>query len=265
MSKMKDSKKTPRFDIYGLVISLLGFGILIWYFIMLIPDHLNVKYPLSIETSALVGDFVGGVVATLFSIAAFFLLYETLITQKADIEENQKILNKQSFETNLFQMINIQNDIVKEFDIRSGKVSKVVEDTSNNNVIALGRDSFYYVYSNYLAKNIIKSRVTSRQYIKEDVFGYLFQEWKEDLNHYFKHACAIIMYIYQSSPDKQETKYYLHLFESGLSDSEIVLLYYYVLFHGNKELISIIVENGFFNDLPKERLIDPSHKQWLYE
>ena len=84
MSKMKDSKKTPRFDIYGLVISLLGFGILIWYFIMLIPDHLNVKYPLSIETSALVGDFVGGVVATLFSIAAFFLLYETLITQKAD-------------------------------------------------------------------------------------------------------------------------------------------------------------------------------------
>lgn len=254
-----------KFDIYGLAFGILGFGILIWFFLSLIPEHLNIYYPISVEKAAQIGDFVGGVVATLFSIAAFLLLYETLNIQKSEIKGNQAIMQKQAFESNLFQMINMHNDFVKEFDIQSGKVAEDQGGIKGGTIITLGRDSFNYVYTNYMKKNIIKSRVTAREYIKNEIFDILFNIWRDDLNHYFKHSCEIVTYIYKSSYGKYDTKYFLDLFASGLSDSEKALFFYYILFYGNKELKSIIKEYDFFYDLPNEKLIDNIHKSWIYE
>lgn len=258
-------KHMKKFDIYGLAFGLLGFGILIWFFISLIPEHLNINYPISVEKAAQIGDFVGGVVATLFSIAAFLLLYETLNMQKSEIKENQGIMQKQAFESNLFQMINMHNDFVKEFDIQSGKIIEDIGGIRGGAIITIGRDSFNYVYTNYMKKNIIRSRVTAREYIKNEIFDVLFNIWRDDLNHYFKHSCEIVTYIYKSSYGKYDTKYFMNLFASGLSDSEKALFFYYILFYGNTELKSIIKEFDFFYDLPEEKLIDKIHKNWIYE
>ena len=254
-----------RLDIYGFIIGILGFLILIWFVIMLIPDHLNTNYPLSLDKAALIGNFIGGVVATLFSIAAFLLLYETLNTQKIEIKDNQALLQKQSFESNLFQMINMHNDFVKEFDIQSGKVSNSQGGIKEGTIITIGRDSFNYVYTNYMKSNLIKSRITNKEYVKNEIFDMLLNTWRDDLNHYFKHSCEIIVYIYQSSNGKYDTSYFMNLFASGLSDSEKALIFYYVIFYGNKDLLKIILDYNFFFDLPEEKLIDISHKNWLYE
>ena len=254
-----------RLDLWGLCIGLLGLGIMIWYIVMLIPDHLNVHYGLSIEKSAMVGDFIGGVVATLFSIAAFLLLYETLNTQKKEIKDNQTLLQKQSFETNLFQMINMHNDIIKEFDIRECKVSKDEHHINESKIIAVGRDSFYFVYQNDLKDNIIKSKATNKDYVRDEVVRICFNKWKDDLNHYFKHACAIIQYIDRSSPSNEDKLIYLRLFSSGLSDSEKSLLFYHIIFDGDEDLKAIVKKYDFFYDLPQGDLIDNSHEKWLYD
>ena len=252
-----------RPEIYGLTFGVLGFGIMLWYFIMLIPKHLNVNYELSIEKSAQIGDFIGGVVATLFSIAAFLLLYETLITQKREIKENKRILLKQSFETNLFQMINMHNDFVKEFDIQAD-VNDLEGKIKSGNIITVGRDSFNFVYSRYMKSNIINSRVGNKDYIKKEVFDVMLNDWSDDLNHYFKHACEIVKYI-TASAFTEEIQQYMVLFASGLSDSEKALYYYYVVFYTDVIFKNNMITYNFFADMPNEKLISEEHKNWLYE
>lgn len=259
----KNIKWYAKPSFYGLSFGLLGFGIMIWFFIMLIPKHLNVTYDISIEKSAQIGDFIGGVVATLFSIAAFLLLYETLNTQKEEIKENKGILLKQSFETNLFQMINVHNDFVKEFDVQADE--KYIEKNSlrKGYIITVGRDSFNFVYTQYMKSNIINSRVGNKTYIKNEVFDVMLNDWSDDLNHYFKHACEIIKYITTTVIDEKQQ--YMSLFSSGLSDSEKALLYYYILFYSDENFKKELLTYDFFKDLPSRKLISEEHKNWIYE
>ena len=259
--KKIDWYKRP--EIYGLSFGALGFGIMIWYFFMLIPNHLNINYELSIDKSAQIGDFIGGVVATLFSIAAFLLLYETLITQKQEIKENKGILLKQSFETNLFQMINMHNDFVKEFDIHAD-VNDPEGKMKSGSIITEGRDSFNFVYSQYMKNNMINSRIGDKDYIKNEIFDIMLKDWSDDLNHYFKHACEIVKYI-TTSVFTGEKQQYMTLFASGLSDSEKALYYYYVVFYTDETFRNNMIEYNFFADMPNEKLISENHKKWLYE
>lgn len=256
-----------RLDICALVFGLIGLTIMIIFIALLIPEHLNLGFKLSLEKAASIGDFIGGVIGVLFSIAAFLLLYETLNVQKAEINQTNKQLQKQSFENNLFQMINVHNEFVSEFDIRKGRISSQSKDITNNEIITEGRDSFKFLYNNIFNKNIIASKITDKIYI-QSLFDNLLQEWADDLNHYFKHSLEIIKYIKKSTPvyiTEKESKNYAALFNSGLSKSEEVFLFYYIVFKSNVEEKRFITELNFFNKLSPSSLLHIDHLNWIYE
>src|SRR5688572_29198754 len=55
------------------------------------------------------GDFVGGVVGTFFSIIAVYLLYKTYTVQRQELTSTRSLLLKQQFETTFFSMLNIHS------------------------------------------------------------------------------------------------------------------------------------------------------------
>lgn len=69
----------------------------------------------------LYGDFIGGFVGALFSLAGFFLLYLTLRAQQESINSQEKELKAQkksseqeSFESTFFNLLNVQQNITND-------------------------------------------------------------------------------------------------------------------------------------------------------
>lgn len=256
-----------RLDIIGLIFGIAGIIVMLWFVISLIPEHLNIHYDVSLEKVSSIGNFIGGVVGVLFSIAAFLLLYETLNIQRIEIRENKSQFQKQAFENNFFQMINMHNDFVKEFDIQEGKLTSNSEKPEGNKIVAIGRDSFKFLWENEFNKNIIKSKILDKEYINSK-FDELLSKWNHDLSHYFKHSIEIVKYIHTSSSIKtiqQENRYYAQLFNSGLSTSEECLFFYYIMFKGDIEIKKIIKRFDFFKNIQAKQLLDPKHLNWIYE
>lgn len=257
-----------KLDIIGLIFGVVGILVMIWFLISLIPEHLNLHYDISLEKASNIGDFIGGIVGVLFSIAAFLLLYETLNTQRVEIKENKYLLQKQAFENNLFQMINMHNDFVKEFDIRKGRTSINSDELKDGEIISIGRDSFKFIYKNDFNKNVINSKTIEKEYISKK-FNDFLSKWDDDLNHYFRHSVEIIRYIYSSSNSiesvKNESLHYVRLFSSGLSTYEEILLFYYIAVKGDAEIKRIIKQVDFFKNISADQLLNVEHLNWIHE
>jgi hypothetical protein len=57
------------------------------------------------------GDFIGGFIGTLFSLAGFFLIYKTLLAQQQAIKQQENNSDNVSFETTFFNLLHNQQEI----------------------------------------------------------------------------------------------------------------------------------------------------------
>jgi hypothetical protein len=60
------------------------------------------------------GDYIGGTLNPLFSLAALFALLRTISLQSKQINDTEKQLETQKFQTNFFQMLTLFNDVKKK-------------------------------------------------------------------------------------------------------------------------------------------------------
>ena len=95
-------------------VAFLGLGIMI-FFLTCLPfnDGSGVR---NAELFGQYGDFIGGVVGTLFALFGFILLYQTLRAQQEALDTQKKDSEKQSFENTflnfLYSQKNITNHII---------------------------------------------------------------------------------------------------------------------------------------------------------
>lgn len=71
------------------------------------------------------GQFIGGLVGPIFSLAGFLLLYETIVAQRISFNDQQRSFEIQQFETKFFELIRIHRDNVSQM------VHRVPWDDSN--------------------------------------------------------------------------------------------------------------------------------------
>lgn len=119
------------------------------------PGHINLrKQSEDLNSNALqiyhqfngtIGDFIGGTVGTLFSLAGFFLLYLTLQTQTETLKEQRESLKTQELqfqreriESRFFELVNLHRINVEELVQRDWKTGKE---------IASGRRVFKEIYN----------------------------------------------------------------------------------------------------------------------
>lgn len=80
------------------------------------------------------GDFIGGFVGALFSLAGFFLLYLTLraqqeTTKKQDeeLKAQKKAFEQESFETTFFNLLNVQQNITNDLKADLWKLNGIIK------------------------------------------------------------------------------------------------------------------------------------------
>lgn len=108
------NKKDEKFLLNGFAIILVVIGLIvmiIFYFMM--GQHYSIapsNGKTNMEATGQIGDFIGGVVGTLFSLVGILLLFITLRDQRDSFK-------KERFEQRLFELIKLHSQNVSEFEI----------------------------------------------------------------------------------------------------------------------------------------------------
>lgn len=112
------------------------------------------------------GNFIGGLIGSVFSMAGFFLLYKTLIAQQKTLK-NQEIdsivqksaIEKERFETTFFNLLNVQRNITDNVKAYFNLVNKSIEEYT---ITITGREFFIFA-KNELSK--INNSIDSSSYL----------------------------------------------------------------------------------------------------
>ena len=102
-----NSKIGKRFVTLCAILSIvIGIVILIFY-IKKVSDTFDIHIPINLTNYGVLGDFIGGVVGTFFSLGGFFLLYLTLKDQRDNF-------HKERLELAFFERIKFHGDNINE-------------------------------------------------------------------------------------------------------------------------------------------------------
>ena len=212
-----------------------------------------------------IGDTIGGIMGPFVAIAAAGLTFIAFWVQyKANIQQRYDIALER-FESNLFEMIHIQQEITNALFVEN----KDSDDFPLSS--AKGRDVFEFVY--HKVKDLIefpdeegKYTLYQSLHMWPDVKMHLDKVkvmWS--LDHYFRHLYRIFKYIDETDVElvNDKRKYeYASIVRATLSQYELILLFYNGFSHPKfKELIE---KYTLLNNIRPELLAD-AYERSLYK
>jgi len=181
------------------------------------------------------GDYVGGIVGTLFNILGVALIFLTFKRQ----EDYSHI---ERFETTFFNLLENQREIVKSL---SGSIE---ESTAK-----VGYD-YISTFSSHIHRYVDKVSIESdneafSQKILNDAYKKVYQgRTAANLGHYFRHLYHIIKYIDESSIS--DKKKYVDIVQSQMSDDELYCNFYNSISDlGIKRFLPLLRKYDFFENI----------------
>ncbi len=227
---------------FSLGLLLLVIPVIVFF---LWKSNFNIDSPIDHTKFGTFGDFMGGILGSIWGLAGVLLFYIALKDQKEDIRlnreallkqiealelqnnefilqreelietrkiftEQSKTLKKQSFESTYFSLLDLYNKIVSEINTQS----------KSGNYFKQLRTEFSSSYTPNDACPLESFRKTKAQYAE------LFNSKKDDLSHYFQLLSQILMIVDEALIDEDEKHFYVRILRSQLSESEMFALYY---------------------------------------
>lgn len=237
-----------RYEIIGYGLILGGVVVLIWGTI-----KFNLLHELYLEPGARrsglfgeYGEFIGGIVGSLWALAGVFLFFATLTYQKREFElqryelhKTQKIFQQQNFSTLYISFVNKHNDIINSltaYDI--------------NESAWTGSNFFVFFQEKVMTSFVQKARsLASAQKMEEnllqifrDYFIYHFSFYQSSLDPYLKNLSVLFRLIQRYRTDTQDKgEYYSFITKAGFTQSELFLIYHVAKF-------SLLQEFSTFDD-----------------
>lgn len=203
-----------------------------------------------------IGDTIGGVMGPFVAIAASVLTFLAFWVQYKANEQQRKDIALERFESNLFQLIQIQEEITNNllFSPSDGADKLYGKDFH-------GRQVFHTLYN---------EKTVPYWGIKEGLREKGIKTYEEDtdtgaLDHYFRHLYRVIKYIDESKVIKDEKKYeYTSIVRAGLSQYELIMLFYNCLSKNGKDSFKPLIEKyAIFNNIRVE-LLATDQEQKMY-
>ncbi|MBK3518917.1 putative phage abortive infection protein [Carboxylicivirga marina] len=237
----------------------------------------------------LLGDFMAGAVASLWSLAGLFFIYVAFLGQKQQLLNQQleislsqlevkytrlelagqkqemhiqnETMKQQKFENTFFQMLTLFHSIVDSTDISIDGIADAElsgRDCFMQFVRKLGHHAFNKESRGDIDYDIARKTKPLDMYIR----GYdaFYQIYKSDLSHYFRTYYHIIKLIDKS--DVENKKQYISIARAQLSSNEQILLFYNCLHKNGKDKFKPLIEEYcLFKNLDDNLLFNIEHKK----
>lgn len=237
-----------------IVFGVSGLIVLIWFSIILANNY-SLTGKLLPQDTGIVGDFIGGVVGTLWSLTGIFLFYLAISYQRDDLKTQQKALNLQTEE------LKLQREELKLQREEMTETRKVVKEQSETLKVQKFENTFFNLIDNHvllvdslpvsrnrdvIGKNqvlnemseFVSGRLESlRTYIGErKVKGYSKRDYSSDFllskmkkcEPIFDDLIFIITFILQSSVN--EKPLYYRILYNSISPQERILFGFFLEF-----------------------------------
>jgi len=238
LEKIKKDSTISSIILIGIILVIASILAFFW-----MDYDFNFTSKINSEKAGQFGDFVGGVAGSLWALAGVFLFYKALTEQRDDFKNNKKTLDLQ---------VDALQQQIQEFKLsRQELISsrKVYEEQSKTLKVQQFESNFYSLLNVYLSiknnlnlkkNNYFKQlvlKLDSAYDLKNDViiqhdkliekYVSIFNEYREDLSHYFRAFYRIIKII-ESNPQfsDEEKTFYSKIMRSQLTDNELIILYY---------------------------------------
>lgn len=187
-----------------------------------------------------------GTLNTLFSGLAFSGVLLTMLFQRKDLSETRNQIASQQVESQFYSMLELQQEVVRNFDLQDG------EDKS---VVSAGRDCFKIWKAGIIHYYLKLSSLSDAQYpsvLSHDdkvirAYELLFDHHKADLGLYFRSLYAVFRFIDNCS-HKEKGQFAL-VVRSLLSDNELVLLFYNCLSTKGSKFTKYVYRYALFDNL----------------
>lgn len=205
-----------------------------------------------------VGDTIGGIMGPFIAIAAAILTFLAFWVQYKANEQQRQDIALERFESNLFQLIQIQEEI-------TNNLSFTPIDGADRlyNCVFHGRQVFEVLY---------KKKGFEEYGIEGCIRKRGIKSYEEDcevnvLDHYFRHLYRVFKYIDEAPifvNDKKKKYEYACIMRASLSQYELIMLFYNCLSSNGRENFKPLIEKyAIFNNLRVELLATKS-EQDLY-
>ena len=220
---------------------------------------------------ARIGDSIGGITAPFVAILAAILTFLAFWVQYEFNEIQQRAIEKERFEHNFYEMLNLHESITQSLKIEI--IDEGAEVGAENRVVLRreGRDVFQLLYELMpISANIGVSNgfiiLNSKQYVGlkglfENGGTRRFEIYERNnevgrLDHYFRQLYSLFKMIGDNIKLDADSKYeYARIVRATLSQYELVLLFYNCLSANGIEKFKPMIENyALMNNLRKELL-----------
>lgn len=220
-----------------------------------------------------IGDYTGGVVASMWSLAGLFIIYvaflgqkQQILHQKLELKYNQfevkatrkelegqkdqmieqnKTLKQQRFESTFFQMVNLHHQIINGVEIIDG-IEK-----------CLGRKGFKIAYDIFRTA-VFDKHLTYDQIIH--IYLNQYTNYQHSFSHYFRNLYRIIKFIDQS--DIEDKQQYADILRAQLSPQEMLMIFYNGLtVYGEHKMKPLLEKYEMLKNMPQRSLIEFDHKR----
>lgn len=240
----KDNQSTDALasgQIWAIVITAI-FVFALWLVNLLIL--INSKDTEILGNRGTFGDMFGAVNA-LFSGLAFGGIIWTILLQRNELKlqreeskqsrneaiEQNKTLRLQRFENTLFNMLNLQNEIVAGLRLGNKHGREVVQLAKADLFAFLYIENYYKVHNtsgiishSRTLENKAAHFSNARMLLDNYYHIRFYNFYSSHFNHYFRHLYHIFKFIHLSSLLKDEKKFYAGLMRAQLSQDELYLV-----------------------------------------
>jgi hypothetical protein len=254
----KPKTKLSRYELTGYALIVAGAIVLVWgtYRFNLIKE----LYASPGDREGVFGEygeFIGGIVGSLWALAGVFLFFATLTYQKREFElqrfelhKTQKIFQQQNFSTLYISFINKHNDIIDSltaYDI--------------NKSAWKGTNFFVFFQEKVLTSFMQKVRDLEPQEKTEeallsvfrDYFTYHFSFYQSSLDPYLKNLSVLFKLIQRyRSETHDKGEYYSFITKASFTQAELFLIYHVAHFNLLREFNTFDDAFDVFEDLTEE-------------
>lgn len=249
-------------------------------------ESLSIQYSPDTEKYSQYGNFIGGLLASIFNFLTFILLLFTYFYQRGESEETRAlntqsltILKKQNFEDTFFKMLDNLIELIKN---TSGPIYETPQFNSPTSYedgleyFSKLRKEFINWYfitgERHQAPNMridiikhvdLKDRDELILSAYNDFYDVFFSKHHDRLGHLFRYMHNITKFTETSLVDSEiNSSTYINILQSQLSDSFIALLYFNALSNKSKnsknefEFRERLDNFNFFENLRKGNKLD---------
>lgn len=246
----QEQVKATRYTILAFLSIVIGAGAFFYWFIIGNNNDLD-KF----------GDYVGGVVTSIWSLAGLIIIYVAFLGQKQQILQQQKemlynrveismtrdemiqqneTLKRQRFENTFFQMLSLHHQIVDSIEY------------IHPNRTRTGRDAFKFIYEQFY--NEMKDKRKDDFNITLETYLKYYKRSQHLLGHYFRNLYHIIKLVKFSDIDEKYR--YTSLVRAQLSSHELLMIFYNCLtINGTEKFKPLVEEFMLFKNMPIDELV----------